>query len=192
MNAACRKLTTTTVSQNHGLRRVLQRPWKRHQPVIRRTFSQSTPPTPSFNRAIAPIGIVTAMFVAWGASDWILGDQQTSKNEELRQELTASVVNLDEYMDAETKLYCVVRRAQGWNVTHCLTGVHLGDVVEVLQEGVGPNQEYNLCRLPADENSTIQEDVIGWFPIRFLQKMDDYDRMLEQQVRNLEKVQEEK
>jgi hypothetical protein len=187
MNAACRKLTTT-VSQ-HSLR-VLQRPWERHQPVIRRTFSQSTPP-PSPNRAIAPIVIVTAMFVAWGASDWVLGDQQTSKNEELRKELKASV-NLDQYMDAETKLYCVVRRSQGWNVTHCLTGVQLGDCVEVLEEGVGPNQGYNLCRLPADESSTIQEDVIGWFPIRFLQKLDDYDRMLEQQVRNLEKVQEKK
>lgn len=126
------------------------------------------------------------MFAAWGASDWLLGDQQTSKNEELRKELMASV-NLDQFMDAETKLYCVVRRAKGWNVTHCLTGVQLGDVVEVLEEGVGPNQEYNLCRLPADENNTIQEDVIGWFPIRFLQKLDDYDRMLEEQVRNLEK-----
>ena len=131
------------------------------------------------------------MFAAWGASDWVLGDQQTSKNEKLRQELMASV-NLDHYMDAEIKLYCVVRRAKGWNVTHCLTGVQLGDVVEVLEEGVGPNQEYNLCRLPVDEYSTIQEDVIGWFPIRFLQKLDDYDRMLEQQVRNLEKIDEKK
>jgi hypothetical protein len=63
-----------------------------------------------------------------------------------------------------------------------LSSVKVGDVVEVLQEGVGPDQAYNLCRLPAhDPNHGMATDICGWFPIRWLQRLDDYENMVVEQ-----------
>jgi hypothetical protein len=117
------------------------------------------------------------MFLAWGASDWIFGNQQVATNEALRQEFLNQPPLLEE--DANILLYCVVRRTSGF--THCLSSVKVGDVVEVLQEGVGPDQAYNLCRLPAHSNHDMATDTCGWFPIRWLQRLDDYENMIEQQ-----------
>jgi len=65
-----------------------------------------------------------------------------------------------------------------------LTGhdVEVGDVVEVLAEGVGPGNAFHLCRVrnsvnsaPADGGGYAQDaevDLqIGWYPIKYLQNM---------------------
>lgn len=126
------------------------------------------------------------MIIAWGASDFLLGNQQTDKNEQLRrkceQERSGVVHSIDN--DDDVLFYCVIRRNRGF--THCLSGIQVGDVVEVLQEGVGPENLYNLCRLPASTNVDLATDTVGWFPIRWLQKLDDYDRMVQTQLENLE------
>lgn len=79
-----------------------------------------------------------------------------------------------------TLFHCVVRKTSG--LTHCLSGVRLGDVVEILEEGVGPDKAYNLCRLPAKDNeASLSRDTYGWFPIRWLQKLEHYESMVREQ-----------
>lgn len=56
----------------------------------------------------------------------------------------------------------------------CLTGVQVGDVLNVIEEGVGPGGLYNLCFV---KNNTIdsgddEEDIsLGWFPCSCLEVM---------------------
>ena len=59
------------------------------------------------------------------------------------------------------------------------------------QEGVGPDRAYNLCRLitsktlvstGSDDESIAHEDAsYGWFPIRWLQKLEHYNATIQQQ-----------
>jgi hypothetical protein len=57
----------------------------------------------------------------------------------------------------------------------------VGDVVEILQDNVGPNRAYHLCRLlPTDNNnnnnnnnkSITAEPFVGWYPVNFLERVD--------------------
>jgi hypothetical protein len=117
------------------------------------------------------------MFGAWGASEWFFGNQQKGWNEQLRRQF------LTEYdvttLHVQPALFhCVVRKRNGF--THCMTGIDVGDVVEVLEEGCGPDGLYNLCRLPAKPNDDRSIDTYGWFPYRWLQKYDDYESMAQQ------------
>ena len=47
----------------------------------------------------------------------------------------------------------------------------VSDVVEVLEENVGPKNDklYHLCRKKTQDGQVMS---IGWFPIRFLEKID--------------------
>lgn len=57
--------------------------------------------------------------------------------------------------------------------TKSLMGVEVGDVVDVLEEQVGPGGTYNLCRLVRQENDEKQESIIrvGWYPMSCLEKV---------------------
>ena len=151
-----------------------QRPSNHHQ--------QQPPKWP----AVAALMMVPAMFMAWGASSWVLSNQQIETNEKLRQAfLRQSSSAVGEYDTMPVLFHCVIRRSSGF--THCLSAssMQIGDVVEVLQEGVGPEELYNLCRLPAKHE--MQSDAIGWFPTRWLQKLSNYDMMVQEQLKRLEK-----
>ena len=109
--------------------------------------------------------VFTVMFVAWGASEWTFGNQELSKNEQLRQEFLSTLPdnknNRNDDADDDVILFhCVVRRTTGF--TQCLSGVQLRDAVKVLQEGVGPEGLYNMRRLPAKQS--MGTDTLGWFP----------------------------
>jgi hypothetical protein len=75
-----------------------------------------------------------------------------------------------------------------------------------LEEGVGPEKAYNLCRLPAKQPAaaaahnvgedqsqgqqpatapSLSRDVYGWFPIRWLQKLDHYESIVREQQHNM-------
>lgn len=129
------------------------------------------------------------MFLAWGASDSIFGNRQIGANNDLRKEFLSDSVERQRDEELPVICLCVVRKVS--KTTHCLVGVELGDVVEVLAEGVGPQRRYNLCRLPADPNEPLSTDVYGWFQTRNLQRLEDYDRMVEEQLKNLGDTQEE-
>mmetsp|Transcript_44340 Transcript_44340/g.82352 ORF Transcript_44340/g.82352 Transcript_44340/m.82352 type:complete len:191 (-) Transcript_44340:190-762(-) len=65
---------------------------------------------------------------------------------------------------------CAVRRApENFDGTKCLRGVREGDVVDVLEEGVGPGNAYNLCRVCKE--GTNDDLLIGWFPMTCLEKL---------------------
>ena len=57
--------------------------------------------------------------------------------------------------------------------TKSLMGVEVGDIVDVLEEQVGPGGTYNLCRLVGQEKDKQQESVIsvGWYPMSCLEKI---------------------
>ena len=153
--------------------------------------------------AAASAMIIPFVFAAYGVSDWMFGNRTRGHNEGLRQEFLEEQLGRyrrdgsgEGYLSSlETKptlFHCVIRKNQG--LVHCLPGVQLGDVVEILEERVGPEKSYNLCRLPAkpatqnqsedDERLSISRDTYGWFPIRWLQKLDHYESMVQKQRTN--------
>ena len=80
---------------------------------------------------------------------------------------------------APVLFHCVIRRAyKPMSGSHGLRGVEVGDVVEILQEGVGPDKAYNLCRMRGKKGSGAgvgeeegDDFQIGWFPIPFMEKV---------------------
>ena len=153
--------------------------------------------------AVASVLIVPIMFAAWGATDWIFGNRTKGHNEGLRQKFLEEQrrgqnnnrdnegSDDDWLLSLESKptlFHCVIRQNTG--LTHCLSGVQLGDVVEVLEEGVGPERSYNLCRLPAKpaqpgQPPSLSRDTYGWFPIRWLQKLEHYEFTVREQRINM-------
>ena len=72
-------------------------------------------------------------------------------------------------MDA--KYQCKVLRIESsLDGTHVLRGIAVGDVVDVLEENVGPNSHYHLCRRHRGGHQH-NDGSIGWYPIQFLQKV---------------------
>ncbi len=55
----------------------------------------------------------------------------------------------------------------------------VGDVVSVLEEGVGPGGQYNLCMVERIAKNAVKESSdddpilsIGWFPCSCLEKLE--------------------
>ncbi len=186
-----------TSAQNHSPSSLVQHRGLSASASKRRKRSkrnqQEEPPKPSSVpkwAATTSILIVPFMFAAWGVSDWIFGNRTKGHNEGLRQDFVADQRKnspdnemegwLERLETKPTLFHCVVRKTSG--LTHCLSGVRLGDVVEILEEGVGPDKAYNLCRLPAKDNeASLSRDTYGWFPIRWLQKLEHYESMVREQ-----------
>ena len=110
--------------------------------------------------AVVSMLIVPVMFAAWGASDWFFGNKIKGINEGLRKEFIAATTitanhqkanNNYNYNDDDdddddddyyltvlekkpTLFHCVIRRDTGF--IHCLSGVQLLDVVEVLEVSI--------------------------------------------------------
>ena len=56
--------------------------------------------------------------------------------------------------------------------TKSLMGVEVGDVVDILNEQIGPGGTYNLCRLVRQEEGKKEVVVsVGWFPMSCLEKI---------------------
>ena len=64
--------------------------------------------------------------------------------------------------------------------THMLRGIAVGDLVDVLEENVGPSSQYHLCRRRQDrrgwsrqkKSNSEGDGSIGWYPVQFLQKVE--------------------
>lgn len=52
--------------------------------------------------------------------------------------------------------------------------IHKGDVVEILEAGVGPSQRYHLCRMrqQKSDSSDAATAVVGWYPIDYLERLE--------------------
>jgi len=75
---------------------------------------------------------------------------------------------------------CTVRRIPpNFDGHKCLTDVRIGDVVDVMEEGIGPGGQYNLCSIrretqqnKRDDNSGSKNRVsVGWLPCSCLEKV---------------------
>jgi hypothetical protein len=128
--------------------------------------------------AVASMLMIPLMFGACQLSDYIFENRQIGMNEQLRQEFEQHHSRCSVKV-MPTLFCCIIRRTHGF--THCLSGVRIGDVVEILEEGVGPEQAYNLCRIPVDHRDSVSEEIYGWFPYRWLEKLDHYEEMVQKQ-----------
>jgi hypothetical protein len=68
---------------------------------------------------------------------------------------------------------CVIRREyKNMGGSMGLSNVQVGDVVQVVQERVGPQQSYHLCRITRyDHGNGHTSGSIGWYPIDFMEKV---------------------
>ena len=76
----------------------------------------------------------------------------------------------------EPKFKCVIRAVPDQFDGHkVLRNCKVGDVVDVIEEGVGPDRMYNLCSITRRTPNTDNEQgvSIGWFPTSCLQKVDE-------------------
>lgn len=90
-------------------------------------------------------------------------DQLVHETEEKRRQL------FQEWKDSKTLFRCKIHEEyKAMGGSHGLQGVRRDDVVEVLQEGVGPGGYYNLCRTRTKGGAI---DSIGWYPISYMQKI---------------------
>jgi len=74
------------------------------------------------------------------------------------------------------KFQCIIRKVpQTFDGHKCLKDVKEGDIVGVIEEGVGPGGQYNLCsieRTKISKEGDKKEVSIGWFPCSCLQKIE--------------------
>lgn len=74
----------------------------------------------------------------------------------------------DQYKDQPVLHECIVRSEYKMSGTRGLKGVSLDDRLEVVEEGVGPNGSYAVCRR-RDVAGNIAS--IGWYPVSFMEKV---------------------
>ena len=90
----------------------------------------------------------------------MLYQMQAAANEENEAQWDATLPSLYK---------CKVSRTEvSLDGTKMLRNVGLGDVVEVLEAGIGPNQAYHLCRNPASD----RPGSVGWYPAKYLERID--------------------
>lgn len=77
------------------------------------------------------------------------------------------------YRDEPSVFRCVVRQEYKMGGSHGLKGVKVDDILDVLEEGVGPGKYYNMCRRTDPETGNALS--VGWYPIAFLEKMETDD-----------------
>jgi len=75
----------------------------------------------------------------------------------------------DVHRDDPVQFQCTVRQAYRMGGSHALMHVQVGDVIDVLHEGVGPQELYNLCRI--SQNGHVWS--IGWYPVQYLEKVQE-------------------
>ena len=118
--------------------------------------------------------------------DYYLQQKQEETRLNLKSQLQA-IVRSDQQQDHDenwnsnkkmlTLFQCAVRRLPEANFDgyKCLSSsvLQLGDIVDVLEEKVGPDKMYNLCRITKTEvKGEKQNSVhIGWFPTSCLEKL---------------------
>eukprot|EP00970_Alexandrium_tamarense_P009544 scaffold1917_cov196-Alexandrium_tamarense.AAC.5 len=105
-----------------------------------------------------------------------LGKKVKADEEQSRKEDGEKIIS-----GAATKYQfkCIVRRVpQNFDGHKCLTNVKVGDVLNVVEEGVGPGRQYNLCSIDRRRSviepggkSKSDATSIGWFPCSCLEKM---------------------
>lgn len=104
---------------------------------------------------------------------------------ESRKEMMSSYLTEGQDDAKQPRFNCTVRRVpENFDGHKCLTDIKVGDVVAVIDEGVGPGGQYNLCSI--DRNPRVNRKglghkeltetkntvSVGWFPCSCLQKIE--------------------
>jgi len=100
--------------------------------------------------------------------DIMVSLQSAIKHDETEKD-TARETDLEKEKDMDKLFDCIVRRIPKYfDGSRCLMGVEVGDQVSILEEGVGPDGMYHLCRMQKAESDA---PVVGWFPTSCLEKL---------------------
>jgi hypothetical protein len=79
---------------------------------------------------------------------------------------------LELHRNDPTIFHCIVRKVYTMQGSHSLMHVDRDDTVDVLEEGIGPDNLYNLCRKMQTTPDGEQQVVsIGWYPVQYLEKV---------------------
>ena len=82
--------------------------------------------------------------------------------------------SVDWDMSLPTKFECKVSQIEpSLDGVKMLRNIRVGDIVEVMEAGTGPNEAYHLCRVRSSKNNkkTIKVGDVGWYPIYCLEKV---------------------
>jgi len=113
-------------------------------------------------------------------------DSESSKA--LRDELRSKYLNtleeehrvkqetLDKYRSSKSLFQCEVMISLPLDGQMGLQNVALGDILDVIEEGVGPKNEYSLCRFITEgDGSDLTPGQIGWYPTRCLREKENQE-----------------
>jgi hypothetical protein len=76
---------------------------------------------------------------------------------------------LEEHRNDPTLFHCIARKVYKMGGSHSLMHVEQDDVLQVLAEGIGPDNLYNLCRKMTPDGQQVVS--IGWYPVQYLEKV---------------------
>jgi hypothetical protein len=76
---------------------------------------------------------------------------------------------LEEHRNDPTLFLCVARKVYKMGGSHSLMFVNQDDILQVLDEGIGPDNLYNLCRKMTPDGQQVVS--IGWYPVQYLEKV---------------------
>eukprot|EP00536_Pseudo-nitzschia_multiseries_P003724 jgi/Psemu1/186393/e_gw1.58.82.1 len=96
-------------------------------------------------------------------------------DENLPAIFTCKVLHVDSGLDGTKML--TRRKSQGvrgGKRNEITRKIQRGDVVEILEAGVGPSQRYHLCRFrqPKSDTNDVVATVVGWYPSNYLERID--------------------
>ena len=148
-----------------------------------RHFTTQEPKSNWKNNGVPEMIIGTTILALVGI-DTLLQQQQEASKQEIILNLKSAMRN-DEARDKEksisdisskrkTLFECVIRRIPKYfDGSKCLMNVEVGDKVSIIEERVGPDGMYHLCRLERNEEKDVNNDIVqtGWFPISCLEKL---------------------
>lgn len=107
--------------------------------------------------------------------------QNSAKSRALQQELRKKYLRsveeearvrqetLEKYRGHASLFQCEIMVAFPLDGQMGLRDVKIGDVVDVLEDNVGPGGAYNLCRVASGEQD--KKEQVGWYPIQCMQKI---------------------
>ena len=78
---------------------------------------------------------------------------------------TCKILHIDPGLDG-TKMLTRGNNGRGGTPVGVNKTIKRGDIVEILEAGVGPSQRYHLCRMRE------QKSTVGWYPIEYLERLD--------------------
>ena len=99
-------------------------------------------------------------------------EEEVKEDEAKSREEERDMINSNKGAAMKPLFQCIVRKVpSNFDGHKTLTSVKVGDVVNVIQECVGPDNKYNLCSIERQSASDEKNISVGWFPCSCLEKI---------------------